>query len=116
MFASYGSRSSGALLLSYGFVPEGPNAHEMVDIDLSLLEADPLYAEKAQTLNACGLDHSRSFPLRLGAFPDGLVQVQSHRSSNLGTRALFTVIAERMGFLTDCPLLFARCRSCGSLF
>lgn len=75
VYASYGARSSGALLLSYGFVPGGVNPHEAVDLELGLPGGDPLHAEKARTLAACGLGHSQRFPLRLGAFPDGMMQV-----------------------------------------
>lgn len=76
MFASYGEKSSSALLLSYGFVPQGVNPHEAVDLCLALHEGDALLAEKAQALAACGLQREERFPLRLGAFPDGMIQVR----------------------------------------
>eukprot|EP00239_Pterosperma_sp_CCMP1384_P003516 CAMPEP_0197851150 /NCGR_PEP_ID=MMETSP1438-20131217/17394_1 /TAXON_ID=1461541 /ORGANISM="Pterosperma sp., Strain CCMP1384" /LENGTH=90 /DNA_ID=CAMNT_0043464649 /DNA_START=15 /DNA_END=284 /DNA_ORIENTATION=+ len=49
VFISYGEKSSGEMLIVYGFVPsaETPNVHETVEITLRLQEGDPLYAPKA---------------------------------------------------------------------
>lgn len=73
VYCSYGEKSSAQLLQIYGFVPDGVNRHESVAMRLALSEADPLFGKKAAALAACGLQHGQSFPLRLGAFPDGLV-------------------------------------------
>ena len=53
---SYGPRSSGDLLLTYGFVPrnrklQAPN--EKVDLTLQLDPKDPLAAAKTQMLIKC---------------------------------------------------------------
>ncbi len=63
------------MLLSYGFVPDGVNPHEAVDVELALREGDLLFQKKAEALEACGLQRVQRFPLRLGAFPTGMMQV-----------------------------------------
>jgi histone-lysine N-methyltransferase SETD3 len=78
--ASYGQKTSGELLLSYGFAPpEGSNPH-----DACLLRMDACGggsgapAErggwKAAALRRRGASPDRAFPLRLGALPEGLLR------------------------------------------
>lgn len=56
VFISYGRKSNGELLLSYGFVPqEGTNPHDSVELSLSLRKSDKCYKEKLETLKKCGL-------------------------------------------------------------
>jgi hypothetical protein len=72
IFASYGQRSSGQLLLSYGFAPavdEGPGgAHESVSLLLELPSHDDATstALKAAALAALGLPATQRFDLRAG--------------------------------------------------
>lgn len=51
VFISYGKKSNGELLLSYGFVPkEGTNARDSVELSLSLNKSDKGYKEKLEAL------------------------------------------------------------------
>jgi hypothetical protein len=56
VFISYGKKSSGELLLSYGFVPkEGTNPNDSVEFMVSLNKSDECYKEKLQALKRHGL-------------------------------------------------------------
>jgi len=56
VFISYGKKSSGELLLSYGFVPkEGTNPNDSVELLVSLDKSDKCYKEKLQALKRNGL-------------------------------------------------------------
>ncbi|KAI4963398.1 hypothetical protein ZWY2020_014151 [Hordeum vulgare] len=70
VFISYGKKSSGELLLSYGFVPkEGTNPNDSVEFLVSLKKSDECYKEKLQALKKHGLSESESFPLRVTGWP-----------------------------------------------
>ncbi|CAL5019316.1 unnamed protein product [Urochloa decumbens] len=70
VFISYGKKSSGELLLSYGFVPkEGTNPNDSVELMVSLDKTDKCYKEKLQALKRNGLSASESFPLRVTGWP-----------------------------------------------
>lgn len=70
VFISYGKKSSGELLLSYGFVPkEGTNPNDSVEFRVSLNKSDECYREKLQALKRHGLSESESFPLRVTGWP-----------------------------------------------
>jgi histone-lysine N-methyltransferase SETD3 len=69
VFASYGQRSSGELLLSYGFCPAGDNPHETVALRLEVpteRDDDGDAAMKARSLAAHGRTATETFPLRVG--------------------------------------------------
>ncbi|PAN07976.1 hypothetical protein PAHAL_1G377500 [Panicum hallii] len=56
VFISYGKKSSGELLLSYGFVPkEGTNPNDSVELLVALDKSDKCYKEKLQALKRNGL-------------------------------------------------------------
>ncbi|TKY47861.1 Ribulose-1,5 bisphosphate carboxylase/oxygenase large subunit N-methyltransferase [Spatholobus suberectus] len=56
VFISYGKKSNGELLLSYGFVPkEGANPSDSVELSLSLKKSDASYKEKLELLKKYGL-------------------------------------------------------------
>lgn len=56
MFLSYGRKSNGELLLSYGFVPkEGTNPNDSVELLVSLNKSDKCFKEKMQALRKNGL-------------------------------------------------------------
>uniref|UniRef100_A0A0D9VKG0 SET domain-containing protein n=1 Tax=Leersia perrieri TaxID=77586 RepID=A0A0D9VKG0_9ORYZ len=70
VFISYGKKSSGELLLSYGFVPkEGTNPNDSVELLVSLKKSDKCYKEKLQALKRNGLSEFESFPLRVTGWP-----------------------------------------------
>lgn len=53
---SYGKKSNGELLLSYGFAPsEGTNPNDSVELPLSLKKSDKCYKEKLEALSKHGL-------------------------------------------------------------
>ncbi|KAK0590324.1 hypothetical protein LWI29_025386 [Acer saccharum] len=59
VFISYGRKSNGELLLSYGFVPrEGTNPSDSVELSLSLKKSDKCYKEKLEALRKHGLSAS----------------------------------------------------------
>lgn len=56
VFISYGKKSNGELLLSYGFVPrEGTNPSDSVELSLSISKSDKCYKEKVAALKKQGL-------------------------------------------------------------
>ncbi|KAF6169162.1 hypothetical protein GIB67_038659 [Kingdonia uniflora] len=56
IFISYGKKSNGELLLSYGFVPkEGTNTSDSADLSVSLNKTDVCYKEKLEVLRKHGL-------------------------------------------------------------
>jgi histone-lysine N-methyltransferase SETD3 len=74
VYISYGQKTSGQLLLSYGFMPEpGANPHDACPLELTLAEDDPGRDAKLACLRQYGADATREFPLRLDALPQGLL-------------------------------------------
>ncbi|XP_068644007.1 ribulose-1,5 bisphosphate carboxylase/oxygenase large subunit N-methyltransferase, chloroplastic [Aristolochia californica] len=70
VFISYGKKSSGELLLSYGFVPkEGANPNDSAELVLSLKKSDKCYREKREALLKHGLSTSQRFPLHITGWP-----------------------------------------------
>ncbi|QHO39532.1 SET domain-containing protein [Arachis hypogaea] len=56
VFISYGKKSNGELLLSYGFVPrEGANPCDSVELLVSLKKSDKSYKKKLELLKKYGL-------------------------------------------------------------
>ncbi|EEF30179.1 ribulose-1,5 bisphosphate carboxylase/oxygenase large subunit N-methyltransferase, chloroplastic [Ricinus communis] len=70
VFISYGKKSNGELLLSYGFVPrEGTNPSDSVELSLSLKKSDKSYKEKLEALKKHGFSASQCFPVRVTGWP-----------------------------------------------
>ncbi|KAJ7964677.1 ribulose-1,5 bisphosphate carboxylase/oxygenase large subunit N-methyltransferase, chloroplastic [Quillaja saponaria] len=70
VFISYGKKSNGELLLSYGFVPrEGTNPSDSVELPLSLKKSDSNYKEKLEALKKHGLSASQCFPVQVTGWP-----------------------------------------------
>ncbi|KAG6572214.1 Ribulose-1,5 bisphosphate carboxylase/oxygenase large subunit N-methyltransferase, chloroplastic, partial [Cucurbita argyrosperma subsp. sororia] len=70
VFISYGKKSNGELLLSYGFVPkEGTNPSDSVELLLSLKKSDKCYKEKLEALKKHGLRASQCFPIQITGWP-----------------------------------------------
>lgn len=66
VFISYGKKSNGELLLSYGFVPkEGTNPNDSVELSFSLKKDDECYNEKVEALRKHGLTTPQQFPLQI---------------------------------------------------
>ncbi|CAI0383443.1 unnamed protein product [Linum tenue] len=74
VFISYGKKSNGELLLSYGFVPrEGTNPSDSVELPFSLKKSDKCYKEKLEALRKHGLSGSHCFPIRVTGWPQELI-------------------------------------------
>ncbi|WOH03103.1 hypothetical protein DCAR_0522495 [Daucus carota subsp. sativus] len=70
VFISYGKKSNGDLLLSYGFVPrEGTNPTDSVELSFSLKKSDKCYKEKLEALKKHGLSTPQCFPLQITGWP-----------------------------------------------
>eukprot|EP00262_Sarcandra_glabra_P006874 TRINITY_DN19435_c0_g1_i1.p1 TRINITY_DN19435_c0_g1~~TRINITY_DN19435_c0_g1_i1.p1 ORF type:complete len:517 (-),score=65.01 TRINITY_DN19435_c0_g1_i1:471-1979(-) len=70
VFISYGKKSNGELLLSYGFVPkEGTNPNDSVDLSMSLDKSDKCYKEKLEALKKHNLSTPQRFPLQITGWP-----------------------------------------------
>lgn len=70
VFISYGRKSNGELLLSYGFVPkEGTNPSDSVELLLSLKKSDKSYSQKLEALRKHGLSASQCFPVQITGWP-----------------------------------------------
>lgn len=70
VFISYGRKSNGELLLSYGFVPkEGTNPNDSVELSLSLDKFDKCYKEKLAALQKHGLTSPQRYPLQITGWP-----------------------------------------------
>ncbi|KAI3769522.1 hypothetical protein L6452_00628 [Arctium lappa] len=70
VFISYGRKSNGELLLSYGFVPrQGTNPRDSVELPLSLKRSDKCYEQKVEALKKHGLSASQCFPLQVTGWP-----------------------------------------------
>lgn len=75
VYASYGNRSSGELLLSYGFVPAlGTNPYDMAKLKLCVDPRDPMAEAKEALLEELGLGFEESFPVRIDGIPDVLLK------------------------------------------
>ena len=92
MYISYGPKTSGQLLLSYGFMPEaGSNPHDACLLELKLSEDDPSFQSKLACLRQYGAEAMRDFPLRLDALPQALLLFAAFRQAQ--TRDAAEVIA-----------------------
>ncbi|KAK6259598.1 hypothetical protein SCA6_014072 [Theobroma cacao] len=70
VFISYGKKSNGELLLSYGFAPkEGTNPSDSVELPLSLKKSDKCYKEKLEALRKHGLSASQCYPIQITGWP-----------------------------------------------
>ena len=78
VFASYGTRPSSELLISYGFAPEvGDNPDDEYELVLGVDPDDRWAEQKAAALNKLGLRPVEAFPLRLNGYPKQLLQYAS---------------------------------------
>ncbi|GAB2285171.1 hypothetical protein Dimus_019623 [Dionaea muscipula] len=74
VFISYGKKSNGELLLSYGFVAkEGTNPSDSVEVSVSIKKLDQCYKEKMEALKKHGLSGSDSFPVQISGWPSELM-------------------------------------------
>ncbi|KAI5069526.1 hypothetical protein GOP47_0015827 [Adiantum capillus-veneris] len=73
VFASYGqNRPNSDLLISYGFVDENNNS-DFIEVEVELVNGDPLRTLKSQILQMANFQDGQSFPLYLDRFPTQLL-------------------------------------------
>eukprot|EP00270_Netrium_digitus_P022011 TRINITY_DN968_c0_g1_i2.p1 TRINITY_DN968_c0_g1~~TRINITY_DN968_c0_g1_i2.p1 ORF type:complete len:650 (-),score=199.89 TRINITY_DN968_c0_g1_i2:262-2211(-) len=77
VYASYGPRSNGDLLLAYGIVPRGANPHNSVELVVGVDPTDPRAEEKLRILQGHRLSSPMAFPIRMEGLP---VQLLSYAS------------------------------------
>ncbi|GAX78136.1 hypothetical protein CEUSTIGMA_g5578.t1 [Chlamydomonas eustigma] len=74
VYVSYGQRSSGDIMLSYGFCPAPTfNPNQAYDMRVELNPKDSFLKAKEAALLEMGMSRSMSFPLRIDGFPKELV-------------------------------------------
>ena len=97
VYISYGQKTSGQLLLSYGFMPApGSNPHDACLLELSLAEDDPCYQAKAACLRQHGVEPAREFPLRLDALPRALLLFAAFRDARPSGAAEVMALAKQL--------------------
>ncbi|CAM8978757.1 unnamed protein product [Rhodiola kirilowii] len=70
VFITYGKKSNGNLLLSYGFVPRtGTNPNDSVELSLSVSKSDKCYSQKLEVLRKYGLSVPQCFPVQITGWP-----------------------------------------------
>ncbi|KAI7843368.1 hypothetical protein COHA_003064 [Chlorella ohadii] len=101
---SYGEKTGGELLLSYGFAPPpASNPHDGVKLRLSLRQDDPAYGWKAAALARHGFASSQLFPLRMQAAPWELLHYAGLCVAEVGNAAEADSLAERLFKQDDFP-------------
>ncbi|XP_016193799.1 ribulose-1,5 bisphosphate carboxylase/oxygenase large subunit N-methyltransferase, chloroplastic [Arachis ipaensis] len=94
VFISYGKKSNGELLLSYGFVPrEGANPCDSVELSVSLKKSYQSYKEKLELLKKYGLSGSQCFPIQITGWPLELMAYAYLAVSPSSMRAQFEEMA-----------------------
>lgn len=75
LYISYGQKSSGELLLSYGFCPASPgaNPHESYALSVGVSPDDPLAEVKKAALARVGQPPRADFPLKIDGYPEQLL-------------------------------------------
>lgn len=74
VYINYGLKSSGELLLSYGFCPPpGSNPYDAAYLTFGLEITDPMLQEKRQALAARGIPPEECFGVLIDALPEGLL-------------------------------------------
>lgn len=65
-------RPNSELLISHGFV-DNPNPNDYLELEVALVEADPLYRYKLQLVREAGFESRQRFPLFEDRFPSQLL-------------------------------------------
>ena len=103
---SYGQKTSGELLLSYGFmIPPDTNPHDAYQLPIALERDDSQYQGKTTALHRFGLTGHQEFPLRVTALPDGLLQYAAFVAATPGRSDEISILAEYLFEHKQCPLL-----------
>ena len=95
MIISYGHRTSGELLLSYGFCPAGTNPHDACQLEVELPAAGGSELEwRTAALARHGLGARQAFPLRMNAVPWGLPHWCAFAAAPVGSAAEAAALAD----------------------
>ena len=106
VYVSYGQKTSGELLLSYGFMlaPEG-NPNDAYLLELELDPNDSQRKQKEAALEQYALKGRQQFPLRVSALPDGLLAFAAFIAAAPGKSDEIPVLAEYLFGKHQFPLL-----------
>ena len=106
VYVSYGPKTSGELLLSYGFMlaPES-NPCDAYLLKLALDANDSQHQGKLAALQQYGLTDRQHFPLRVNALPDGLLEYAAFIAATPGRSDEIPVLAEYLFGKHQFPLL-----------
>ena len=103
---SYGQKTSGELLLSYGFlIPPETNPDDAYQLQIALDSDDSQYQSKLALLQQYGLSGKEEFPLRVTALPDGLLQYAAFVAAAPGRSDEIPVLGEYLFKHRQFPLL-----------
>lgn len=103
---SYGQKTSGELLLSYGFlIPPETNPNDAYQLQIGLDSDDSQQQSKLAVLQRYGLSGSEEFPLRLSALPDGLLQYAAFVAATPGRSDEVPVLGEYLFKQKQFPVL-----------
>ena len=106
VYVSYGQKTSGELLLLYGFMlaPESnPNDAYLLELELDM--NDSQRKQKVAALEQYGLKGRQQFPLRVSALPDGLLEFAAFVVAAPGKSDEIPVLAEYLFGKHQFPLL-----------
>lgn len=106
LYVSYGQKTSGELLLSYGFMlaPES-NPHDAYLMQLQLDVNDSQRQHKLAALKEYNLRETQHFPLRVNALPDGLLEFAAFIAATPGKSDEVPILAEYLFSKRQFPLL-----------
>ena len=106
VYVSYGQKTSGELLLSYGFMlaPES-NPHDAYLLQLQLDVNDSQRKYKLAALEKYHLKETQQFPLRVNALPAGLLEFAAFIAATPGKSDEVPVLAEYFFGKHQFPLL-----------
>eukprot|EP00878_Enallax_costatus_P028717 GHUV01031052.1.p1 GENE.GHUV01031052.1~~GHUV01031052.1.p1 ORF type:complete len:258 (+),score=106.58 GHUV01031052.1:375-1148(+) len=106
VFISYGPKSSGELLLSYGFCPPpGSNQHDAAHMTFTLSSKDKYKHAKQQALAARNIPSSETFSVRIDALPAGLMPYLAFCAAELWSAAEVEQLAVQLFDEGTCPVL-----------
>jgi hypothetical protein len=106
VYVSYGPKTSGELLLSYGFMlaPDS-NPNDAYLLEIALDENDSHFQGKLAALQQYGLSARQQFPLKVNALPDGLLEYAAFIAATPGRSDEIPVLAEYLFGKHQFPLL-----------
>jgi|APGre2960657444_1045066.scaffolds.fasta_scaffold10243_1 hypothetical protein len=96
VFCSYGPRSNGELLISYGFCPPANDRNAAATLHLRLAEDDPMRQAKAEALTRAGLRDEELFEVRLSGLDQRVVPYATLLAARPRTAGELDALAQRL--------------------